>query len=156
MVNRPKQIGTKAESAVVAACKRLGYPDAYRRTQTGSQDQGDIVLCANTIIEVKGGHAAWDASTGQIDKWLEETGKEVVNANAIYGFLVVQRKGVGHQNADQWWAYTPLTVGTHMNLVVGYPGYPMLDTSPCITIRTTLQQMLTIYTAAGRSPERKP
>lgn len=159
MVNRPKNIGTAAESAVVAACKRLGYPKAHRRTQTGSKDQGDILLFDEFIIEVKGGKAAWHASTNQIEQWLEETETERVNADAEEAFLVVQRKGVGLKNADQWWAYSHASIHGLMMLELGNPTSGSTKSAPdsrIITIRTTLQQMLAVVDASFYDPERKP
>jgi hypothetical protein len=104
MVNRPKAIGTAAETAVVRALRVHGFPHAERRALTGSQDQGDITGCPGVVWEVKGGQAARDASDHQIAVWLAETEVERINANATVGVLVVQRAGVGPANAHRWWA----------------------------------------------------
>lgn len=105
MVNRPKAIGTAAETAVVRAARRLGFPGADRLTLTGSQDRGDIGLCPGVIVEVKGGDAARRASDGAIERWLAETERERANAGATVAFLVVQRAGVGAPNAHRWHAF---------------------------------------------------
>jgi len=101
---RPKDIGTAAETAVVKALRVHGFPHAERRALAGTYDLGDIVGTVGIVWEVKGGEAAKSASDGQIEKWLEETERERLNANAEYGVLVVQRKGIGAPNAHRWWA----------------------------------------------------
>lgn len=105
MVNRPKQIGTAAETATVRAARRLGFPGADRLALTGALDRGDVGLCPGVIVEVKGGAAAATASDAVIDAWLDETARERAHAGAEVAFLVVQRRGVGAPNADRWWAW---------------------------------------------------
>lgn len=108
-MNKPKAIGTAAETAVVRASRRLGFPHAERVVLHGNLDQGDVRLTpgltAGVIVEVKGGNAARDASDLQILSWLDETETERTNAHADTAFLVTQRRGVGPARADQWWAH---------------------------------------------------
>lgn len=101
---RPKDIGTFAETAVVKAIRPRGFPHAERRALAGTHDLGDIVGTPGIVWEVKGGEAAKSASDGQIDKWLAETERERLNAEADMGVLVVQRRGIGAPNAHRWWA----------------------------------------------------
>lgn len=101
---RPKDIGTAAESAVVKALRQHGFPHAERRALTGSLDQGDVTGCPGLVFEVKGGNAAKTASDGQVEKWLDETEVERVNAGADFGILVLARAGIGPANAARWWA----------------------------------------------------
>ena len=108
MVNRPKNIGTAAETAVVRAARQRGFPMADRLTQTGAKDRGDIGLCPGVILEVKGGKAAETASDALIGRWLVETARERVNAGARHAFLVTKRAGVGGPNAHLWWAHLTL------------------------------------------------
>lgn len=105
MVNRPKSIGTAAETAVVRAARTRGFPNADRLTLTGALDRGDIGLCPGVIIEVKGGDKARDASDLLIETWLAETSREAANAGADVAFLVTQRRGVGTTNAHRWWSW---------------------------------------------------
>jgi len=105
MTTRPKDIGTRAESAIVRAARTRGFPGADRRTQTGRYDRGDILLCPGIIIEAKGGDMAKRASDTLIDDWLDETQTERMNAGAEVAFLVTQRAGHGPQNAHNWWAH---------------------------------------------------
>lgn len=109
MVNRPKQIGTAAETAVVRAARTNGFPHADRLTLTGRNDRGDIGLCPGVILEVKGGEHAKTASDALIESWLDETETERTHAGAEHAFLVVQRRGVGAPNAHRWWAWWRLT-----------------------------------------------
>ncbi len=104
-MGRPKDIGTKAETAVVRAARTRGFPGADRLTLTGRHDRGDIALCPDVVVEVKGGNQARDASDLDIHHWLIDTETERHNARADIGFLVVQRRGVGPTNAHRWWAW---------------------------------------------------
>ena len=129
-MNRPKAIGTAAETATVRALRRLGFPHAERRALTGTLDQGDITGCPGVAWEVKGGTAAKTASDGQVAEWLAETERERVNAQAEVGVLVLQRAGVGAANADRWWAVMQMPVRT-------IEGRPTGHWVPC---RMTLEQ----------------
>lgn len=141
MTNKPKNIGTACESAVVREFIKAGWPDCERRALSGSQDRGDIAGVPGIVIEVKGGHAAENASDAQVIAWLEETETERRNDNAAYGILVLKRKGVGHENAARWtavmWsdAYAHLVTGQTIGLV-----YP---------VRTTLANIITTLQDAG-------
>lgn len=105
MTNRPKQIGTAGETAVVRAARAHGFGLADRLTLTGALDRGDIGLCPGVILEVKAGQAAKTASDGQIEKWLAETERERTNAHADVAILVTARAGIGAPNAHRWWAH---------------------------------------------------
>ncbi|NMF29611.1 hypothetical protein [Cellulosimicrobium aquatile] len=105
MVNRPKNIGTAAETAVVRTARTRGFPHADRLTLTGNKDRGDIGLCPGVILEIKGGEKARAASDLDIERWLAETNREAVHAAADVAFLVTQRRGVGYPNAHRWWAW---------------------------------------------------
>lgn len=100
MVNRPKAIGTRAESAVTRFAQEFGYPFADRQPLRGNKDQGDILFCPGFIGEVKGGDAARYASDAQILSWLIETTVERDNAAADMAILVVAR---WRQPTSRWW-----------------------------------------------------
>jgi len=104
MTNKPKAIGTAAETAVVRYLQANGFPHAERRALRGELDAGDITGCPGICIEVKGGEMARSASDNDVADWMAETITEKFNANADVGFLVIQRKGVGARNAGRWWA----------------------------------------------------
>ena len=57
MVNKPKQIGTRAETAVARYLAANGFPHAERRTLRGREDAGDITGTPGVCWEVKGGEA---------------------------------------------------------------------------------------------------
>ena len=101
-MNRSKNIGTAAESAVVRVARASGFPQAERRALAGSADVGDVLLTAGLVAEVKAGEAAKTASLGQIDQWLAETERERRNAGADVALLVVQRRGIGTARAELW------------------------------------------------------
>lgn len=131
-MNKPKAIGTAAETAAVRALRQHGFPNAERRALAGTYDLGDIVGTPGIVWEVKGGAAAKTASDGQVEAWLDETETERVNARAAVGVLVMQRSGIGPANACRWWAvrrWEPGSISDHWYI----PG--------SITVRTTLCQM---------------
>lgn len=102
-MNKPKKIGTAAETAVARYLQANGFPHAERRALRGELDAGDITGCPGICIEVKGGEAAKGASDQLVAGWLAETETERVNAGADIGVLVLQRRGVGPANAGRWW-----------------------------------------------------
>lgn len=107
-MTRSKDIGTRAETAVVNLAKEIGFEYATRIALAGANDRGDVMLTRNplTIIEVKAGKAAQSASLNQIKKWLKETDKERRNAGADFAFLVVQRQGFGVGRVENWELWT--------------------------------------------------
>lgn len=128
MVNKPKAIGTKTESAVVKVLIANGWPHAERRILKGALDEGDVTGTPGICWEVKGGKAAWYASDHQIDLWMAETEAERVNARADIGVLVVQRKGIGAGNAHRWWAAIPadrLLLASATDEIPGGAGFPI-------------------------------
>lgn len=142
MVNRPKNIGTAAETAIVRAARTRGFPNADRLTLTGALDRGDIGLCPGVIIEAKGGEQAKNASDELIEKWLNETNREALNAHADVAFLVTQRRSVGTPNAHRWWAWWRL--GWLDNLRDNE-----LDATDPTIIRLTLTDSLQLIRNAG-------
>lgn len=149
MKTRPRDIGTRAESAVVRYLQTAGFPHAERRALRGNLDAGDITGCPGICWEVKGGDAAKTASDLTIERWMAELRTETVNADAAVGVLVVQRAGVGPGNAGRWWAYMPaiqlaeLMFGTE---VVG--GY--------FPVRMLLADAVALLRAAGYGQEPAP
>lgn len=87
MVNRSKQKGTAAESAVVQFLQRNGWRNVERRALAGSTDKGDIAGVQDTVIEVK------DCAKLELSAWLNEAETERVNAGAYYGFVWAKRRG---------------------------------------------------------------
>lgn len=144
MTNRPKAIGTSAETAVVRALRTLGFPHAERRALTGALDQGDITGCPGLVFEVKGGEAAKVASDAQISAWLAETEAERLNAGADIGVLVLQRRGVGAANAGRWWAV--VAIDTIRRLVCDH-----FDAAVCLDqpARLLLADVTTLLRTAG-------
>ena len=106
MTNRPRAIGTRAESLVTRWLRANGFPDARRQTLTGSADQGDILVCVRptVILEVKSGMAAETASRARIGAWLAQTATERVNARADVAALVQHRRG---RNVTDWMVWLP-------------------------------------------------
>lgn len=110
MVNRPRDKGTFAESAVVDFLKSHGWPHAERRTLSGAQDRGDVSGCIGLAFEVKYANAGM-----KLGPWLLETGVERLNAGADHGILVVKPLGSGIRNVGNWYA---VMVGSDFALLV--------------------------------------
>jgi len=105
MTNKSGNIGAKTETWACRAFNRLGFPYAERRRPEGEQDRADIAGMIGVAVQVKGGHAAEDASLEQIRTWLEDTERQRRVARADVGILICKRKAVGYANAHQWWCY---------------------------------------------------
>jgi hypothetical protein len=134
-----KSVGTPAETAVVNYLRTHGFAHAERRALTGALDKGDVSGCIGICWEVKAGNAAMNASDGQVERWLEETETERVNARADIGVLVMKRKGVSGTRAGEWWAvmdggvfadlvYEPEPGATPFSRTIGAPVRAHLST----------------------------
>lgn len=95
-MSKSKAKGTAAETAVVNALQRLGWPHVERRALQGAVDKGDIAGIPGVCFEVK------DAKTWQVSGWLQETLDERMNAKATHGILVIKLPGVSHAKAERW------------------------------------------------------
>jgi hypothetical protein len=98
MVNRSKDKGTAAESAVAEYLRNHGWPWAERRALNGSTDKGDITGTPGIVWEVK---AARDIKMAE---WMAETVVERVNARAEHGVLVIKPRGYGTTRIGEWLA----------------------------------------------------
>lgn len=127
MTNKPRQIGTAAETAVVRHLARNGWPFAERRALHGNQDRGDITGTPSLCWEVKAGRAAHGASDGQVETWLSELDAVRERVHADVGILVVARSGYGPLRAEHWWAISR--------------SWQLRIQGPTITVRTTLGEM---------------
>lgn len=149
MTNRSKDIGTKAETAVVRAAQKRGFPHADRITLSGHKDRSDVRLTlgltAGVVAQVKGGKYAKTASDQQITAWLTATETERRNAGAAIAFLVTQRAGVGLPNAHRWHAH--MTVRTFLELLGATNAITPPD--PDVALRMTLDSALALLRAAG-------
>lgn len=113
MTNKPKKIGTAAETAVVNAAVDAGII-ARRVALAGTQDQGDVHLAhGRVVVEVKAGNAAHTASMAQVAAWYEEAALEASRVTAAdMAVLVVKRKGKAR--ADDWRAFVSLADYAHV------------------------------------------
>lgn len=148
-MNRPKKIGTAAETATVQALRRHGFPHAERRALTGTHDQGDITGTPGICWEVKGGTAAKTASDRQVAEWLTETERERIASSSDIGVLVLARAGIGPANAERWWAVVDLAV-----IMNAHPWAQGQCLPYNIPIRMRLGELCGVLQAAGYgSPE---
>ena len=142
---RPKDIGTRAETAVVRYLREHGFAHAERRALHGNVDLGDITGTPGIAWEVKGGDAARNASDGQITAWLTQANVEAVNSSSDVGILVVQR---WRKNPSDWWAITTIT---DWLTLLGVPDISELYVSPTSArpARITLADITCILRHAG-------
>lgn len=113
MVNRPKQKGTAAETAVLRHVVDRGFLNAYRLPLSGAKDLGDLMLGhaprhLRVVAEVKA-----TSRNLQLTKWMNELETEVGNWSAYppvsdtIGLLVVKYPGVGDRSMHRWFAAMP-------------------------------------------------
>ena len=105
MVNKPRQRGTAAETAVVRWLRHNGFPGAERIALHGRADQGDVRLTVGCVAEVKSVRAAGTGQPGAalLADWLAQAAAERDNAHADLCPLIVKRAGTG--DPARWWAY---------------------------------------------------
>lgn len=108
-MNKPRKIGTAAETATVNAALDAGVT-AYRVALRGIHDQGDVWLehkGRRVVVECKAGHKAEAASRPQILAWFADTEAEAARVpGADAAVLVVKKQGKGQ--ARDWRAFTLL------------------------------------------------
>ena len=138
---RPKDIGTRAETAVVRYLAAHGWPLAERRALHGTQDLGDITGTPGLVWEVKGGEASQDPSDKQIEAWLTETEVERYHAGATYGILICQRR---RKSAGLWWAW--LHTDMLAQLASGDVG---IDPSEAAPVRIRLDHLASLLALRG-------
>jgi hypothetical protein len=124
MVNKPRQKGTAAETAVVRYLAKHGFPHAERRPLHGAYDLGDITGTPCLAWEVKN-HKKYEFGT-----WMAETEIERTNARADHGILVVKPNGIGLDSAGDWWCVVPLRHMTELLLDAGYGDPKALTNEP--------------------------
>ena len=117
-MNKPKAIGTAAETQVVKWLRENGFPNAERRALHGGKDVGDILACDDFLVEVKvRGKDSSNAGLGQpgdaeLRGWLDELDDELRNADCTHGLLVVKRKGT--TDVAKWWGYVYLDIFAYL------------------------------------------
>jgi Holliday junction resolvase len=98
VVNKPKQRGTRFETALVGFLREHGFPFARRLALAGGSDLGDLSLGDQpsggpVVIEAKD-HAKIDLA-GFVDEMLAEC----ANADNDYGVVVVKRRRKGIEDS---------------------------------------------------------
>lgn len=84
---RPKDIGTRAESAVVAYLQAQGFP-AERRALAGVNDRGDVAGIDGIVIEIK------DCARMELAEWVKEANREALPI-LVPGVVWHKRRGKG-------------------------------------------------------------
>lgn len=84
-MNRPKQIGTAWETAVVRFLREAGF-DVERRALSGNEDKGDVAGLSGWVIECKAEKAI------SLSEYMTEAAVEAQNAGVPYYCAVVKRR----------------------------------------------------------------
>lgn len=141
---RPRDIGTAAETAVVRHLTANGFPQCERRALRGADDAGDLTGTPGICWSVKGGEAARNASDLAITRWLAALATQMRHAQADVGVLVIQRRGVGPDNAGRWWAIMPAFQ------LADLAAEPQMSAAPLdFPVRMLLADACRLLTAAG-------
>lgn len=98
-MNKPRDKGTMAESAVVAFLRGHGFPYAERRSLKGSLDQGDVTGTPGLCWEVKYANGGL-----RLASWMRELALEILNSGAEHGILVVKPISLGVMSVNRWYA----------------------------------------------------
>jgi len=146
-MNKPKRIGTAAETAVARYLQANGWPSAERRALRGIKDAGDLTGTPGVCWSVKGGEAAKGASDADVQRWLAELDVQSGHARAAIGVLIMQRRGFSAVRAGSWWAVMPLVDFSYAT----NGSYTGLNASldPAMPVRITLAHVVTILRAEG-------
>ena len=91
---RPKDIGTRAETAVVNYLRPV-FPTVERRTLAGASDRGDIAGIPGVVIEVK------DCARADLAGWVKEALAEARHDGESIG--VVWHKKRGKSSPADWY-----------------------------------------------------
>lgn len=97
MVNKPKNLGTSAESMVRDYARTLYWPYARRMELNGKNDIGDINLHPKIMVEVK-----YASGRLNIGPWMRETDVQQMRKGADYGVLVIKPPGIGAKNVGKF------------------------------------------------------
>lgn len=98
VTTKSKQRGTQTETMVVRYLRQW-WPEAERRVQHGSADQGDVINIPRTCLEIKGDRE------NRLPKWKGQTLAELRNSGEDFCALVVR---VERRPVDQWECWMPL------------------------------------------------
>lgn len=105
MTNRPKQIGTRTETALVTFLRKNGFPTAKRIILAGGKDEGDVDFNPGSfgvMAQVKGGKYAEKASPAQIEGWLDQVANQKDNGAFELAVLVTKTSGYGEKRVNMW------------------------------------------------------
>lgn len=149
MVNKPKILGTAAETAVVNWLQENGHRYAERRSLRGVKDRGDVTGIPGICIEVK--------VAGRrgllLGPWLKETERERINDNAAYGILVAKPTGLGPRRTGKWLA---AMYHKHWTQLVEDGGWPVPVFPEDHVVSGTKVNLLPIMLANGWVPDHGP
>jgi len=112
MANRPKQLGTLLETAIVGWLIQNGWPFAHRRTQKGSPDEGDVCLSERIPFTIEAKNSRKTTERAAIGTWLKELESEVTNVGDDAGAVVHKRRGT--TNVGDYVAIMPVKYLNHL------------------------------------------
>jgi Holliday junction resolvase len=125
-MSRQRAKGTRAESAVVAYLREVGFDHAERRALNGAQDKGDIAGIASVCIEVK------DHRELRLAEFVDEAVAEGDNARADVAVAWIKRRGKA--SPADW--YVAMTGTQFVSLLID-AGYLELRRAAAVTTGET-------------------
>jgi len=111
-VSRERAKGTAAETAVVRFLQGHGFIHAERRALHGTADRGDVTGIGPVVLEVK------NCARLELSQWMGELHREILNARANTGAVVVKRRGTA--DPAGWYAVLPFGDLVELLLDAGY------------------------------------
>jgi hypothetical protein len=114
MKMRPKDIGTRYETACANYLVDNGWPYAERRALMGAGDQGDLTGTPGVAWSCKAGQAAYKASDTLIARWMSELDAMRTRSRSDIGVLLLDRSGIGPKRVGETWALVPASTFTRL------------------------------------------
>jgi N-dimethylarginine dimethylaminohydrolase len=93
MANPTKSMGTAHETAIVNWFRSKGWKWTHRRTQKGSDDEGDVCLSERIPFTIEAKNSKRSTERAAIGAWLRELEEEVNHVGDDAGAVIHKRRG---------------------------------------------------------------
>lgn len=145
MGTRPRDIGTRGETAVADYLRRAIYPDVDRSVLRGDADTGDLIGTPGTVWQVKWGKYADTASFEQIQRWYAATCQQAKTGGSGFPFLVCKRSGIAASRVE----LTPVYTSLHTVHDLCTLGLPPLEGLGAHLVRLELRAVVNLLRVSG-------
>ena len=96
-MSKARAKGTRGENEIVDYLKRATGLPVERRALHGTRDKGDVAGIPLWVVSVK------NQRRFELAEWLDDLRKQMLNAEAQFGVLIVKRPGKGAAGA--YWIF---------------------------------------------------